>query len=140
MTRGASVSAAKTPTAEPVSRGALVPKGRKHRAWRRLFSLSVRTTVHQDSRKQTKQGSAVGVDSGGSQEETPTRTACRAGGLEPKCAFLGTFWAMTSPREGVSPGSSRGLDARGLRKPVHPEEQVDEQVGEQPVSFFEHRL
>ena len=43
----------------------------------------------------------------------------------------GTFLGHGSPEEGISPGSSRGLDARGLRVVVHIDEQVGEQVNEQ---------
>jgi len=114
------VSASKTPTADPGSEG-LEPR-RGERSERGGSSAS-----------EASKG-AAGIGSRGRPRRqtgtTPTRTAWRAGGLAHKKRPLGAFWGHGPPEQAASPGSSRGLDARGLRKPVHLAEQVGERVSE----------
>jgi hypothetical protein len=121
MARAASVSASKTPTAKAVSEGRCPERG----------GSSVRGSACERSEREETQGLAVGVGPGDSQGTTPTRTAWRVGGLGRKKALLSAFLGHGPPEQAVSPGSSRGLDARGLRELVHLDEQVGEQVSEQ---------
>jgi len=102
--RSERVSAAKTPTAEPVREG--LWSRRDERTERggpsHLRSNSVRST------REGPEGSAVGVDPWQRPGATPTRTACRVGGLSEKYAVSGTFWAMASPSKAYLPAQAEG--------------------------------
>ena len=129
--QAASVSAAKTPTAEPVSE-VFWPFGTKARAWRLLFfAKRIGSVSCKRSRRDRQSGSA----------RKGRRRHARLGerGVWPKKCPQGTFLGHGLPEQAVSPGSSRGLDARGLRIPVHLNEQVGEQVSEQVKKMNEYK-
>ena len=116
MAQAASVSAAKTPTAEPDREGLWSRRDERPErvalrdsegALSRAL-LCVSTGVATRGRQS---GSGRGID------ETRRRHAglVSGGPGSKRTRFTRFFDTMASPRQGVSPGSSRGFDARGLR-------------------------
>jgi len=91
MPRAASVSAAKTPTAEAVSEGAMVPQGRKHRAWR-LLVFAKQSARKRERRRRARQ-------SGSAQRGGADTHGLVSGGSGPKKVPAGHVFEPRPPRD-----------------------------------------
>jgi len=114
------VSASSTPTADPDSEGLEPRRGERSERGGSSASEASKGAAGIGSRGRDRLQAGHDADTHG----------LASGGSGPKKRPFGAFWGHGPSEQAASPGSSRGLDARGLRKPVHLSEQVGERVSE----------